>query len=1771
MKKVLYNGENSVIYLDKVDGKDVAVKILRSEFPTAEEILNFNNELFYTSEMNHQGIRKVIRAEQEDGKHTLTLKYINGDSFYNAFVAERKPLEKILSAFIKIADALAYVHSKGIVHKDINDNNILWKDDEDQPVIIDFGISNQLDIKSHNLGNPDKLLGTLAFMPPEQTGRVNRKIDHRSDLYSLGVLLYRVLTGVLPFESVDSLEMVHFQIAKTAIPVVQINHKVPRVISDITIKLMEKNAEDRYQSAQGLKKDLELCLSALKREGKLESFTIGKKDFSESFEIPQKLYGRENEIATLLKSFSRISRGGSELFLVAGYSGVGKSSLINELFKPITEKRAFFVEGKFDQYQHNVPFYAISQAFSQFSSLLLTEKTEKLEKWKNDFNTALGGNGQILIDFVPDLEKVIGPQPPAVSLEPQEAQNRFVLVFQEFIKTICKAEHPFVLFVDDLQWADIGSLNFIKKMITDINTPYFMIIGAYRDNEIGPGHSLPKIIEDAKNSGAIIKTIDLKPLTKKDVTHLVSDTLKIEDENTNKIASLVYSKTEGNAFFTIEYLKSLYQQGAFNFSAETGKWVIDFKALKNLDVSDNVVELMMGKIEELDKINQNVIKLASCIGGLFSLNLLSVINKKSLVETKRELWPAIEVGLIAPVGDAYQYVEIDETLEPKIEFEFLHDRIQQAAYSLFDKEERKKVHYKIGQLLLKELDSNKDILFDVVNQLNAGRGLIKTKKERLVLVKLNLKCAQVARKGSAFESAKTYMHIATELIEGNLWVKEYELAKEIYTIEADLEFLTGNVDDALLLLENLITKVKSTLEKANIYTMLMRNKSLSNKYLESIESGYEALEMLGFDMPTSKHETHIPAEMQKVVEHITSMGIENIHKMNTISDPKLQATMKILDNFSEPSYVSGNNNLWILHVLYKVNLTFENGLTAEGAYSLVELGLIFFILNNYNFAYPAAQESVKVVELFRKTSPKHISRVGHLFTNYNTPWVKPISETFSLNAKYFKQSVDTGEMIFAGYTSWFPYCNRHFWGNGSAFDLLEKIDDEIAFNKKIKHFLAHNSLLGLKLILKNVTGNTRGPNNYDLKGLKQDEFINSCLSVSDVYSITVFKVMKALNAFMHENYKLALEACNEVLEYAAVIMGMASADGIFKFVHALTLIAIEKDAKEPNAKNLEVIEAYLAQYKIWSDNNPSSFEHKYLLIKAELASLNGIDEDAINLYHEAIESSGKYEFLRESALAHQLAGNFWNKKNNSIYTRPHVTAAKYLYGNIGYNRMVEFIDKKYPFLSQAGSKQTFGGNKTITLGTRSSTSTMVSDNLDFMSILKSSQILSGEILLDKLLEKMLDIVIESAGGQSAALILQKDRKWFVEAEYNVQDDSINVLQDKSIDSVDNLPISVVNYVIRSGKELLSTDKSNMRIFTRDAYLLKEKPASFFCIPLIYKGMTCGILYVEHKMSEAVFTDERMTVIRFLSSQMAVSLDNAGLYNNLSQLNKVYQRFVPYEFIHALGHESILDISLGDQIHQDMNVMFCDIRSFSTLSEGMTPEESFNFINAYLKRIGPIIRNNGGFINHYFGDGFIALFKDSSKDAVQAALEIFKEIDIYNAKRIKNKRQPIYLGIGIHTGEVMMGIIGDEERNDANVISDSVNTASRLEGLTKIFSSKIIISRATLENTEREMDLQSRYFGSLKVKGKEDVLQVYEVLDADGKKLLKTKNKILKPYTQALEDYYNKKFSKAAHGFMKVLKHLPDDYAAKMYFNNCADIIKNGMPQNWDGVEVMTEK
>ena len=1771
---LLHESANSVIYrLPPGEFPSEAIlKILPVDYPPPERIARFNNELELTRDLDGEGIRRAYQREKVDGRHGLVLEYVEGKTLREAFQEGSQPLATFLDVAIKIAQALRQVHEAGIVHKDVNPGNVLVNLETGTVKLIDFGISSKVDLHAHHLGNPARLEGTLAYISPEQTGRMNRVVDYRTDFYSLGVTFYEMLTGALPFPVSDPMELVHSHIARTPEPPHRVRPGVPEALSALVGRLMAKDADDRYQSAYGLQADLEECRRQWGQGQRIVTFAMGANDFAPRFQIPQKLYGREKETAELVEAFSRVARGKMEMVLVQGYSGVGKSVLVSELHKPLTLRRGHFVGGKYDQYKRNIPYSAISQALGSFCGHLLAESEEALADWRLKIQQAVGENGQLLVDVIPALDLLLGPQPPVARLPPPETTNRFLRVFQRFIAAIGREEHPLVLFLDDLQWADSASLNLLKALLTDEENRHLLLIGAFRDNEVDAAHPLALMQGEARREGATIRTVDLQPLSLDHVGELLRDATHLDPARARELGELVHAKTGGNAFFVHQFLKALHESALLRLDPEERVWKADPAEIRKRGMTDNVVELMAGKIRTRSAEGQEVLRLASCLGNTFDLRTLVLVAGKDSAQVGRALRPLVEEGLVVPLDDSYRLLPVvdpgDAEMNPT--FRFLHDRVQQAAYSLIPAEETGPTHLRIGRLLLERRPDIRESVFEIVNHLNQGRDLLATPDERRLLAGMNLLAGQRAKESTASQAALDHARAALSLLAPEDWHEHYHrLSFEAHLLGAEAHYLTGDFARAEELIHECLQKANDPYDKADVYYLLMLRQTMSSQYAEAIESARKALALLDFDLPHANLSARIGEEMGWLLRHFEAKGLASLDDAPDMTDRGKLATMKVLDNLSAPTYVSGQTELWILHVLLKVRLSIEHGNCPETGYAFSELGLIFCILGPSGYAYPAGQLSRRLAERFKEVSLRHKARSLHLIANYITPWFKPFRATETTNTESYQASLDSGELIFAGYTVFHPFYNWFTTGAVPLPELRARIPGGLAFSRKIRHDLAYNSLRGMELLVANLQGQTADGGTFASGEMDEAAFLGAARDDRDFYSIALFHVFKAKVLYLYGALEPALESFRETVDLTGPLSGHAAALGTRNATHSLTLLGL-CDGASPAAREERLAEVGRNQEQLgaWAANCPENFAHLHLLVEAERARVEGRKDDALRFYDEAIRSARDNEFVHEEALANERAALYWLAEGKTLYARAHLAEALYGYERWGATRKVEQLEAAHPLLVGRGERRAAG---LTTTSTRTTTDHGTGEALDVGSVMKASQALAGEMILASLLDKMMRIVMENAGAQKAALVLAKEGRWHVEAEGSVNDEKAQVLQSVRLDESTSLPQSVLHYSIRTKQEVLADDPAQGSVFARDPYIKLRRPRSVLSMPLVHQGKLSGVLYLENELAAGAFTPDRVELLRLLSSQMAVSIENARLYESVSELNRAYRRFVPHEFLRTLGRESILDVRLGDQIRQEMTVFFSDIRSYTTLSEGMTPEENFNFINAYLKRVGPAIKENGGFINQYYGDGIMAIFPSRPEDAVRAALEVLKRLAAYNVEREGKGRKPIHLGVGLHTGKLMLGVIGDEERHDTGVISDAVNTAARVEGLTKIYGASVVVSEDCLLGIPDVQGYGHRFLGRVQVKGRAQALAVYEFFDGEPPEVVALKERTRAHLTEALDHYFERRFPEAAVSLKHVLQVNPNDKTAQRYLKNAAHHMVEGVEDDWTGVEKMTEK
>ncbi|MCL1467533.1 trifunctional serine/threonine-protein kinase/ATP-binding protein/sensor histidine kinase [Argonema galeatum] len=1496
----IYKNSQTVIYRAKqlAQQKNVILKTITVEYPTPTEILRLRHEYEIIKILDNPGIVKVLGLETCNRVPVLVLEDFGGISLKEIITVRKLDLTNFLLIAIQLAETLAQLHQNHIIHKDIKPSNIIFNQDTGEVKITDFALASQLSRENPIVSNPHLLKGTLAYMSPEQTGRMNRTIDYRTDFYSLGVTFYEMLTCQLPFPSNDPMELVHCHIAKQPISPHQVNPEIPSSVSDIVMKLLSKTPENRYQSAFGLKADLETCLTQLENTGNIPDFSIASFDKAGKLIITQKLYGRESEVDILMAAFDRVAAGTTEMILVAGYSGIGKSALVHEIHKPIIGRRGYFIDGKFDQFKRNIPYSSLIEAFQSLMRQILTESEVQIQLWKQKLLDALGPNAQMIIDVIPEVELIIDKQPPVPQLGLSESQNRFSLVFQNFIRVFTQKEHPLAIFLDDLQWADLASLKLIKLLTTDADSQYLLLIGAYRDNEVDATHPLILTLDKIRKNGGVVNTIFLKALNINNVQQIIIDTLSCDIDRGQALAELLLNKTNGNPFFLTQLLNSLHSDNLLTFNFNTGNWEWDIKLLQGMEITENVIELMVGKIQKLSDSTQNVLKLAACIGNQFDLGFLSILNEKSLSSTAAELWEALHAGFIWPMDDDYKIALIvsdRQTEQLTVKYKFLHDRVQQAAYALIPESQKKAVHLQIGRLLLSNTPTSAraEKIFDIVNHLNLSWELIDREQERVELAKLNLEAGKKAKDATAYAAANEYFTIGLENLNGDIWENYYNLAFNLHKERAEVEYFNGNFKQSESLIYLTLEQAKSPLDKAEMYNISIVQYTMQTKYAEAIQAGRKGLKLLGIDLPEEKLQTAIYVELSEAKKNFGNREIHCLVDAPEMTIPEKKMAIKLLNSMMAPTYFF-DQNLWLSMVVKTVNLFFKYGHTPDSPHAYTSYGIILGdIEGNYQSGYEFGQLALKVSDKFNALAQKCIASCD--FANLILPWVKHIKHAHPINNDGYLAGLKAGEMHFAGYTLFQQVFNLFYQGKNLE-DILAEISTALHFCIKTQNKMSTDSILALQITVINLMGMTSDKTIFKLKEMSEAQYFENCYYHQNLYSLVLYYILKCQVLYLYGHYAQAL-LC--VLEAEKLLLSIINTFAVaeLNFYYSLILLALYPTVSEKlQEKYLHQLKTNQNQMKIWADNCPENFLHKYLLVEAELSAIAGKYLEVIDLYDRAIQLARENEFFQNQALANERAANFWLSKGKEKIAKSYMKEAHYGYQSWGAKRKVEDLEEKYPQLLSRESIQITKGLQ-VTTSMTSSTSSDNAGVLDLTTVMKASQTLAGEILLDKLLAKLMKIAIENAGAQKGFLILEKEDNWVIEAEGVVDSNDVTVQQSVPVDSVDTssqipiLPAAIINYVARTQENVILNDAAHNGQFTGDPYIIAVQPKSILCTPLLHKGKLTGILYLENNLTAGAFTQDRLELLKLLSSQVAISIENAQLYNNLQRFNQNLEQLV----------------------------------------------------------------------------------------------------------------------------------------------------------------------------------------------------------------------------------------------------------------------------------------
>jgi PAS domain S-box-containing protein len=1463
--ELIRDGPEFTLYRSRQRGNPMPLLVVAptAEQPSPQSLRRLEHECSLAAELDTIWAARPIALTRHAGRTILVIEDPGGEPLDCVLGRDNEQLldlVHLLRLAINLARALGHAHQRGLIHKDIKPGNVLV-DGAGHVWLTGFGIASRLPRERQAPAPPEIIAGTLAYMSPEQTGRMNRSIDTRSDLYSLGITLYEMLTGVLPFAAADPLEWVHSHIARQPLaPASAVTHlarrKVPEPLSAIIMRLLAKNAEDRYQTAAGLVADLRRCLEQWQTHGRIDSFPLGAEDLPDRLLIPEKLYGREREVDTLLAAFDRVVDGGTpELVLVSGYSGVGKSAVVHELHKSLVPPHGLFVSGKFDQYKRDIPYATVAQAFQGLIRPLLSKPEAELSKWQYDLRQALNPNGSLLVDLVPELKLIIGKQPPVAPLPPQEAKTRSHLAFRRFIAMFARPEHPLALFLDDLQWLDAATLDFLEDLLVQEDLAHLLVVGAYRDNEVDSTHPLMRRLGAIRAAGAAVQEIRLTPLGSTDLTRLITDTFRCEPQRATPLAQLIHGKTAGNPFFALRFIHALVEEELVTFDHGDARWRWDLDAIRAKGYTDNVVDLMVDKLNRLPVPTQKALQQLASIGNSAECAVLSAVLETSEQETEAALWEALQSDLIVRSEDTYR---------------FAHDRVQEAAYSLIAGEARAQAHLRIARLLTAQISPERrdEAIFEIVSQYNRGAfspggRLITSEDECFQVAELNLIAGKRAKRSTAYVSALQYFVAGQALLTNECWERRHDLIFQLELHRAECEFLTGELAVAAERMEMLRTRASGAVELAMATCVGIDVYMTLGQMERAIAVCLEYLQHLAIDWPHHPTEDQVKSEYQRIWSQLGGREIEDVIDFPLMSDPTSIATMDVLIRVSAPALFT-DSNLYALVICRAASLSIERGNNDGSCLTYVWFSTIArHWFGDHKSAFRFGQLGF---DLFEKRGSKRFQAETHVSVgNSVLPWMRHLSACSKVMRQAFEIANRVGELTWAAYSR-LSLVTQLIAAGDPLVEVQSEAESSAAAAQKAKFgllILIINSQLG---IVRTLRGSTTKLGSFDHADFDETAFERHLESYPALVHCWYW-IRKLQALFFANDFTSALEASLKAKPLLLTSPSFELAE--YEFYGALTRAACCDSATAGQSReHLDALGAHYKQLAICAELCPENFENRAALVGAEVARLEGRALDAIELYEQAIRSARTNGFVNNEALAYEIAARFYAARGLDTFADAYLRNARNCYVRWGADGKVKQLDELHPRLRE---QRTSASSATIDPPVR---------QLDVETVVKASQAISSEMVLPDLIEKLVRIAMENAGAERGLLILFRGGELRIEAEATTGPGEVEVAVRQEAVAPSDLPQSVLHYVIRVQEGLLLDDASADSVYSKDEYVRRRRSRSVLCLPIVKQAKLVGALYLENNLTPGVFTPDRVTVLQLLASQAAISLENASLYSDL---------------------------------------------------------------------------------------------------------------------------------------------------------------------------------------------------------------------------------------------------------------------------------------------------
>ena len=1445
--------------LYRARGSDKApILLVTAEGDSVGFFKRLEHEYELKAELNSAWAARPIALSQQDGRLALLCEDPGGDPL-DRMLRGPSTITEFLRVAIPLAGAVRRMHERGLIHKDIKPANVLVDPASGGVWLTGFGIASRLPRERQNPEPPEVIAGTLAYMAPEQTGRMNRSIDSRSDLYALGVTFYEMLTGTLPFNASDPMEWIHCHVARQPLPPSKRVAAVPAQLSTIVMKLLAKIGEERYQTAAGLEADLRRCLEAWESSGLIDLFPPGVQDASDRFLIPERLYGREREIETLLSAFDRVvSRSTTEIVLVSGYSGIGKSSVVNELHKVLVPPRGLFAAGKFDQYKRDIPYVTLAQAFQSLVRELLSKSDAEIDEWRSALLEALGPNGDLIVKLIPELALIIGEPPPVPTLPPGDAQNRFQLVFRRFLGVFARPEHPLALFVDDLQWLDTATLDLIEHLATHPEVKHLLMVGAYRDNEVGPSHPLMRTLELIRNSGGRVQETVLAPLAFESVEQLIVDSFHCEVGKARPLAQLVCEKTGGNPFFAIQFLTTLAEEALLTFDHSATVWSWDLPRIRAKGFTKNVADLMAAKLNRLADMTRDALGQLACLGNVAEIATLTLVQGESAEKIHEKLWEAVRAGLIYRTDGLYT---------------FIHDRVQEAAYGLIPEGDRPAVHLRIGRVLASRSgpEELEETVFDTVNHLNRGASLITTQEERERVVELNLTAGRRAKNSTAYASARNYLAKAAALLSSDAWTRSYERTFELHLAFSECEYLVGNFVEADALSDLSLDRARSNLDRARVYSLRIKLYQVAGQYDDGCAAALNGLREFGVTFPESGEDIRIAmdAEFREIPNNLRDRRIAELVDSPLAASPATRAVIDLLVELMPCAYI-GRPQLWPLITLKAVNHSMQHGNTAESSFVYGNYATMLISLGDISSAIEFSEMSLRLNE--KLNNPRLRGRLLHVHADHHNFWRRHIATGLPILEQALRACLEVGDHVFAGYITF-----ETLWQlieKGDALQGIQTLSVQYAAFAEQSHNDAVCQTIRLEQhFVASLQGRTK-----DLSTLDDDTFcevdcLAALLKANFGCGIVFYYIMKQMLAFLDRRFEEALEFALQAEPLIGAVVAMPI-EATFHFLQALTLTALYPTAPASQQEEyLALLKRQLARLDLWARHSPENYRNRHALVSAEVARIEGRDIDAMRFYEDAILSSRQHGFIQNQGIAQELAAQFYAARGFDTIADTYLRQARHCYLRWGAAGKVRQLELRHPYLRDSGAH--WGLDSTIETP---------QEQLDLATVIKISLAVSGEIIPEKLIETLMVLAIEHAGAERGLLVRSRGDEQRIEAEATTAGDTVTVrLLDRQVAAAD-LPAAVLQYVVRTQQSVIMGDALAESRFPGDDYIRQRHVRSLLCLPLIKQAKLIGVLYLENNVASHAFTPARTAVLKLLSSQAAISLENARLYAELISEN-----------------------------------------------------------------------------------------------------------------------------------------------------------------------------------------------------------------------------------------------------------------------------------------------